>query len=431
MEDLGRLAGVSFVDFTQECSRKPRMSRSWRLISAFLLSFVATEVATDTIVRDPVTDILLPPLTAKETSRLRKLEATGPLRFGIGRDLPEDQATLDTRQQAFSLRLRSSSAAGIRLALRASHLPDDAILWLSSPGDEARTMLGSTLDAAIREEADIYWLPLIIGEALSLDIELPAHADQVGIFLAKVSHLYRLPAAHPDHLACPKDWELPSRATAMLLHTNPAGDSGVCTGTLLADADPSTSVPYLLTAHHCIPDQPTASSLETYWFPCAHDSATVSGGADLLYASKTTDTSFLRLRRPPPPGAAFADWSPTLPLRGTAVTGIHHPLGGSRQIAFGELSEYIGCEVIEYCGDHRGREDVHYLQISWSTGATKAGSSGSGLFIPNGELVGTLSAGVENGDVYGRFDIPYRAALHQWLGAAVSRTPPNPVAGSG
>jgi lysyl endopeptidase len=289
------------------------MSPSWRLISAFLLSFVVTEVATDTIGRDPVRDILLPPLTATETGRLRELEATGPLRFGIGRDLPEDRATLDTTQRVFSLRLRSSGAAGIRLALRVSHLPDDAILRLSSSGDEARTMLGSTLNAAIREEVDIYWLPLIIGEVLSLGIELPAGADQVGISLAKLSHFYRLPAAHPVHRECPKDWELPSRATAMLLHTNPAGDSGVCTGTLLADADPSTSVPYLLTAHHCIPDQATASSLETYWFPCAQDGATVSGGADLLYASKTTDTSFVQLRRPPPPGAAFADWSPILP----------------------------------------------------------------------------------------------------------------------
>jgi hypothetical protein len=103
------------------------MSPSWRLIPAFLLSVLATDVATDTIVRDPVTDILLPALTATETSRLRKLEATGPLRFGIGRDLLEDRATLDTTQKEFSLRLRSSGAAGIRLALRVSHLPDDAI----------------------------------------------------------------------------------------------------------------------------------------------------------------------------------------------------------------------------------------------------------------------------------------------------------------
>jgi lysyl endopeptidase len=233
---------------------------------------------------------------------------------------------------------------------------------------------------------------------LSLDIGLPAGADQVGISLAKVSHFYRLPAAHPDDLTCPKDWELPSGATAMLLHTNPAGDSGVCTGTLLADADPSTSVPYLLTAHHCIPDQATASSLETYWFPCAQDRATVSGGADLLYASKTTDTSFLRLRRPPPTGAAFADWSPTLPRQATPVTGIHHPLWGSRQIACRELREYIRCEVIDCCGDHRGPETVHYLRVSWSTGATEAGSSGSGLFLPNGELVGILSGGVDNRD---------------------------------
>jgi lysyl endopeptidase len=377
---------------------------------------------------DSVTEIALPPLNAAESERIRTLEVTGPLRFGIGRDLPQGPS-LGTTGRVLSLRLRSSGAAGIRLALQVSHLPDEAILRLSSPSAEARTISGFTLNVAIREEADVYWLPLIIGDLLSLDIELPVGADQVGISLAKVSHLYRLPATHSDSLACPEGWDLPSRATATLLHTDPAGDSGFCTGTLLADADTSTSIPYLLTAHHCVHDQATASSLETFWFPCGQDGTTVSGGADLLYTSKTTDTSLLRLRRSPPPGAAFADWSPTLPPQGTAVTGIHHPRGGSRQIAFGELRKYIACDFIDYCGEDRGREDMHCLWVVWSTGATGGGSSGSGLFLPNGQLVGTLTGGVDDRDYYGRFDIPYRAALHQWLGAAVSRTPPSAASG--
>lgn len=363
-----------------------------------------------------VTEIVLPPLSAAELARVRELEDTGPLRFGIGRDVPEGQAAVDTTRQASSLRLRSSGAAGIRLALRVSNLPDDAIVEVSDPGAEAQTIQGSTINARVREAGDVYWLPLIVGDVLSLHVELPAGADQVEISLAKVSHFYRLPAAHPDNLACPLGWDLPSRATAMLLHTDPAGDSGVCTGTLLADTDPATDIPYLLTAHHCVHEQATASSLETYWFPCGQDGTTVSGGADLLYASKTTDTSFLRLRRPPPAGAAFADWSPTLPPQGTTVTGIHHALGGPRQIAIGELLEYIGCEVIDYCGDRRGQEDTHYLRVTWSMGSTEPGSSGSGLFLPLGELVGTLSGGVDNRDDYGRFDIPYREALHRWLG---------------
>ena len=86
-------------------------------------------------------------------------------------------------------------------------------------------------------------------------------------------------------------------------------------GTLLDDADPATQIPYFLTAHHCVPDQARASSLETYWLyrslACGGsvaDAQAVTGGAVLLYTARPTDTSFLRLRRAPPAGVVFANW---------------------------------------------------------------------------------------------------------------------------
>jgi len=57
------------------------------------------------------------------------------------------------------------------------------------------------------------------------------------------------------------------------------------------------------------------------------------------------------------------------------------------------VGEHIGCEVIDCCGDHRRGDDTHYLRVIWSAGATAAGSSGSGLFLPTGRLVNPLYLG--------------------------------------
>ena len=277
-----------------------------------------------------------------------------------------------------------------------------------------------------------------------LEIELPAsvNPEAVKIALPRLSHFVQLPLSTVDpngaadedcheDVACHPAWNQPSRATAILLHTGTDGSSGVCTGTLLDDADPATQIPYFLTAHHCVPDQTRASSLETYWLyrsrACGGsvaDAQAVTGGADLLYIARPTDTSFLRLRGTPPVGAAFSAWSATRPDRGTALVGIHHPIGKPQKIALGALSESLSCLEVEDCGADPDAGEAHFLRVTWAQGVTAGGSSGSGLFLVSGELVGTLFGGFSRcdnphgPDDYGRFDLAYRAALHRWLGPA-------------
>jgi hypothetical protein len=216
----------------------------------------------------------------------------------------------------------------------------------------------------------------------------------------------------------------------MMLYTRSDGTSGACTGTLLKDADPTTRIPYFLTAHHCVPDQIRASTIETYWFyrsgTCGgalDEVQAVTGGADLLYAEKNVDTVLLRLRQQPPAGAAFAAWSASLPAEGTAVTGVLHPLGEAQTIAFGEVTQYLNCGVIDYCAEDADPEADHFFEVTWSEGLTDAGGSGSGAFLATGELIGVVSGAVSecggdgNFTDYGRFDIPYRDALYKWLGS--------------
>lgn len=199
----------------------------------------------------------------------------------------------------------------------------------------------ASADAAGAEP--LFWIPLLLGDTLTLELTLPSGLEPqaLDLDLARVSHLFRLPFTLPDEryqgpddchvdLACVDDplLECLARATAVVLYTRLDGGSNACTGTLLADdADPETRIPYLVTAHHCIPDQARASSIETYWSHRAEACGAVpvrapervTGGADLLSAQESIDTVLLRLCGEPPRSAGFVDWSASLPEIGTEV----------------------------------------------------------------------------------------------------------------
>jgi hypothetical protein len=110
--------------------------------------------------------------------------------------------------------------------------------------------------AAAGSEAPLFWSPLIDGEALRLELTLPAGADpkRVRLALPAVSHVARLPSEPPAEAAgtteatdpaCHADWDHQSRATTLLLYNHPEGATGACTGTLVADDDPATDMPYV------------------------------------------------------------------------------------------------------------------------------------------------------------------------------------------
>jgi hypothetical protein len=284
---------------------------------------------------------------------------------------------------------------------------------------------------------------LIQDESAVVTINLPPGCDPAATFiiLPQVSHLVRWPfddtdmpdsAGNPCRMdvTCHPDWERISRATALLVYTDDAGGTGTCTGTLLRDADPTTEVPYILTASHCVPDQNRAASIEAVWFHhgtgCGGTDdppvQSVSGGAELLHADVLTDISLLRLRRPAPSGAVFADWSVHVPEPGMILASVHHPQGFKQAIAFGSVTALMPCSEVPLCEGDGAGHDGHYLRVHWHQGGTDIGSSGAGLFLASGELVGVLSGGLGDcegtpgPDHYGRFDLIYRRGLRRWLG---------------
>lgn len=357
----------------------------------------------------------------------------------------------------------SAGAVGIRTGVVVYRMPKDAVIRLYATGN---VLVFETSGAAVLESvqrnvdaggnsdaARTYWTPAVDGEESILEIELAQGSlpNDLVIAIPRLSHLYQSALAVPKaefaragtsgscqvDVSCATAYASESNATAKMNFVAQDGRSYVCTGTLLADR-PGSGTPYFLTANHCISQQSEASSVVTYWFyrssscnsgTLSTSARTLAGGATLLYANATTDTSFMRLNGVPPSGVTYAGWDPAAPVLGESIAGIHHPGGDLQKINNGSFRSFLACTTIDAVANRYSCEDAseaggNYLSALWSRGVTESGSSGSGLFKSAGGvnyLVGHLRGGSSScsnptgNDSYGRFDVAYKAALRNWL----------------
>jgi len=400
-----------------------------------------------------------PPGVLKEQG---KGDKPSPLQIGYGRDLPEEAkvdalAGLSWQQQADGSvtalrRVRSEGAVALRLGMKIA--PEfDGELRFAPTGNPAEAI--GPFTRRDWEGMEVYWSPKIEGDDMLVEIRMPdgKRPPEGMIGFAGVSHVYRHSGAknsfsnlYPDTLPCHNEAacakteaeRFASKATARMLVTLGSGQSSFCTGTLL-NSHLHSGTPYFYTAHHCISDNATARTLQTFWnyqYPTCNggtgepSGATVRyGGADYLHSSYENDHALLRLREAPPPDAVFLGWT-TDPLGpDTVLTAIHHPLGDVKKISWGStLAEPTGYINVE------GR--IHQnLWIVWSYGygIVQAGSSGSGLLnCASGEclLVGGLFSGDSKAGCsarmqtsYSKFSTAYSTALNNWLGSGARNLP--------
>lgn len=396
-----------------------------------------------------------------------------PLQVGFARSIASlstpqafagtiDWQALGDGARVAAVAVTSSGATAVRVGVLVGSLPAGAMFRFYSPdhtqvfaasAEQVRDTLDRNLAAGDTSEAGrTFWSPVIEGDTLAVEVELPpgVAAADLGIAIPTLSHIVASPSAgfamkaasacELDAVCYQSTWNAESNAVSRIIFTD-AGASFVCSGTLLADSDPSTFIPYFLTAYHCVTTQTIASTVQNYWFyrSTACNSGipgplqTTFGGGTLLYAAVGTDTSFMRLATQPPGGVAYAGWIATSPSTGASLTGIHHPAGDLQKISFGNLSSYWNCgpaKADQFSCTSAAAAASTFYGVTWRNGMTEGGSSGSGVFTDSGRyLVGQLYGG--NGtcsapgtDYYGRFDIAYNAGLYQWLGTAVNTPAP-------
>jgi Trypsin-like peptidase domain/Putative binding domain, N-terminal/Domain of unknown function (DUF4214) len=365
--------------------------------------------------------------------------------------------------------ISSPEAKALRVGIMVSKLPEEAEFRFFESNNQTDTVPATLITGRqinhllqLNKNADpdhpysrVYWSPTIDGENIGIEIYLPPwiHPDDFDIAIPFLSHLevspfvsnskFLVPQKYGDSDSCQKDatcnasWQNVGNAVAKMVFID-SGNSYDCTGTLLKDKDETSTKPYFITANHCIGSQTVASTLETHWFfeSDACDSSTrnskysvKTGGAALLWTGgmatmkfvNNQDVSFMELNDMPPEGATYADWSKV--IDSSDATGIHHPKGDWKKISTGnanQTDQYICYTTAEgYSCDSSAQGS--FFRVDWTNNGTETGSSGSGLFNDQGQLLGILSSGTGGsceGSIgyYSKFMTAYTdGKLSQWL----------------
>lgn len=369
-----------------------------------------------------------------------------PLRFAaaIGSDLDLADGVwqlLPDNTLSWRMRIRSADAKSLSLHLAPFALPPGASVYVYDPA--GRLVHGPYTSAQATPQG--LWTSMIPGEELVLEARLrpalelaeglplqaltDAAALQLGI--ASVYHGYRswteVDAGGKSgscniNVVCPQGdpWRNEIRSVARIT----VNGQFLCSGQLVNNARQDLT-PYFLTANHCgIGDKPgdagPASSVVFYW---NYQSSNCPGppdgnlnqsqsGSRFMADDVTSDFTLLRLNAPVAASVDpyFAGWDVTRQAPQSGA-GIHHPSGDEKRISLYDTP----AQAVQ--GQFPGSSAmIEGWQVRWAQGVTEGGSSGSGLWSQNRQIVGVLSYGDTscdnpNGtDVYGRLDAAWTAS---------------------
>ena len=377
------------------------------------------------------------------------LRVSAPKDFAGGVLVPGPEGSV-----VWSTSVQVAGGYRLRLHLKSVHLPQEAAIWVQGESESVGPFGLESID----EHGEL-WTPSVAGESITLQIKLPGERSaEAQLVVAGVLQQFNLddegrPILGPhnkDHIeGCLVDGKCATPAILDIIDSYrfavarlsyiDGGSSFLCTGALLNDTDPTTAVPYLLTANHCISSQSVATTLESFWnyFPSTcngswPDLASLPRivGATLLASGAVGDFTLLRLPSVPA-GRVFLGWnaSASAVSNGTTLYRLSHPKGYVQSFS---AAQYTASPASTCPGWPSSSSLYAHPQM----GATFGGSSGSPVILPGGVVVGQLSgvcgpnssepclAGPNDYVVDGRFSTAY-PALAPWLSPAPAAGPCN------
>lgn len=320
-------------------------------------------------------------------------------------------------------RIHAAKARSINLAFSQFRLPEGAELHLFSEDGEYRIRPFTAADNKPHGEL---WTPVIQGDTLVLELQVPAEArNQVVLEIGSINYGYRgffEPAAVRSgacnvDVVCPEgdDWQYPISTVAVIS----TGGSTFCTGFMVNNVE-YDGTPYFMTANHCSINSGNAASLVTYWnyenSTCRVPGSPESGGpgdgtldqfntgSTFRAALADSDFTLVELDDQPDPSweVGYAGWDARDQATDWAVA-IHHPSTDEKRISF----EDDPTSITDYLSDTVDPSQTHIRVEDWDVGTTEPGSSGSPLFSPEGRVIGQLHGGYaacgnDDADWYGR-----------------------------
>lgn len=344
--------------------------------------------------------------------------------------------TLATGDVVWRLTLTSPGASGIQLIYDNFHLPVGGKLFLYS-GDK-KFLIGAFTEKN-NHSSRIFATEIIPGESCTIEyVKSSMSTEKPSICISKVGYVYRgLSAVSPDL----SNVKAGSASCEVNVRCSPEGDnwtdvkrsvarivmSGyLCSGTLLNNTSQDFRS-LLSTAFHCVQGIESQSLTWVFYFnyeysTCSKTSRLSTGntltGADIrakIPINGGSDAALLELKDPVPStyNTFWTGWD----RRDTVFAGgacLHHPAGDGTKVStirsFWQTSTWHGDSTTGAKNAHWG---VFFAQTANGYGVTEGGSSGSGLFSPDGFFHGQLSGGSASCDLpYG--DNLYGKLSYSW-----------------
>ena len=362
--------------------------------------------------------LLMLPAQNNDSLLARELPRRKPGRpqvFAVSVDVDVDAArdghwTRKPEHDVWQLRIGSPGAKSLNLGFGRCVLPPGAALYLTTPQER----FGPFTAADNADHAQL-WTPLLRGDELTVEVEVPAEArDALQLHLTTVNHDFEgaidriSDDCHLD-VACgaadgyPRVDQHRDVIRSVAAYTLAGREK--CTGFLVNNTN-QDGRPLFITANHCGVTADNAATLVTYWNfendTCRPPGTEESGGtgngrlevfntgARLLASYSATDMTLVELDEPVNPRARvfFAGWDATEALPVDGVFTVHHPDLDEKRISFAD--EAVNRSTVVGTIDPAGK----FLRVpQWDIGSTEGGSSGAPLFDPAGHVRGQLFGG--------------------------------------
>lgn len=302
--------------------------------------------------------------------------------------------------------VRVEGAHRLRLHLADARLPKGTLLWVYS--EDGREEVPFAADA-VTSNGEI-WTPSVAGPVVRFEVHLPEGAVAgSGFTVDKVLELFDLDVDGSPRLgalpakadtSCLRDaacygaaqlgvMDVYKHAVAVLEFVD-NGQGYLCSGGLLNDTDDSTTIPYLLTAHHCISTQTVASTLQAFFDyiapSCSGAPPDIGAvpravGATLLATGAGSDFTLVQLSSLPPGRGLLGSTSEPV-AAGAQMYRLSFPLGLAQHYSVTSMTASgITCQ---------GVPRPNFLYSSLALGGVQGGSSGSPVVGADGRVVGQL-----------------------------------------
>ncbi|HEX2224791.1 MAG TPA: Ig-like domain repeat protein [Thermoanaerobaculia bacterium] len=379
-------------------------------------------------------------LLAEDQERLKTLQGPQPLRFAVADGTAFTLKNSGTWQALpdgllWRLRIHSPGAVSHNLGITRYDMPKGAKLWIYDPGHQH---VEGPYMARHRSHHGDFWTPIIEGDEIVVEVFVPAGVSKPFLKF-HVNQGYRgfrgfdktIPGQGTAG-TCNNDVVCPVGAPWAAIQIKSVGaytvsGTAACSGTLLNNAL-QDGTPYFLSAHHCNVTSVTDSTVVVYWnyeSPiCGNQgpgsTADNQSGSTLRAKWATSDFMLLELASVPPAAydVHYSGWDTTA-IAPAATVGIHHPSVDIKSISFSNTpaqSAFYGSPFTNPSGDH--------WRVTWDSGVTEPGSSGSCLFDATTQrCIGQLHGGASAcgnppsalWDDYGKFGV-------SWTGGGTSAT---------